>query len=209
MIVECVTTGPFETNAYLVGCEKTKLACVIDPAPDSHRKLLPLIKKHDLHLKAVYLTHSHIDHIADAYLYQEEGIPIYVHILDAENLEHPGSDGLPNVLGVIGVKYDGLLEEGDIVSLGELSFQVLLTPGHSPGGLSFYFEKEKILFTGDALFRGTYGRVDFPTSSARDLYRSLSRLVMLPEETRIFSGHGEETTVGQEKAWVHRLLIKK
>ena len=202
MIVASITTGPFETNAYLISCAKTKAACVIDPALYSHKKLLPLIKKGNLLLKAVYLTHSHIDHIADAYLYQEEGIPIYVHPLDAENLENPGSDGLPNILGVRGVKYDGLLEEGQHLSLGDLSFQVLHTPGHSPGSLCFYFEKEKTLFTGDLLFRGAYGRTDFPTSSAQNLFRSLARIARLPEECSVLSGHGEKTTIGREKAWI-------
>ncbi|MBS0585964.1 MAG: MBL fold metallo-hydrolase [Verrucomicrobia bacterium] len=205
MILEFVTTGLFETNAYLVGCEKTHIAGIIDPAPGSYELLEPFLKKHGLKLQGIYLTHSHIDHIADAHLFQQDGIPIYVHPLDKANLIDPGSDGIPNILDVVGATPTGFLQEGESFSIGEITFEILFTPGHSPGSVSFYSAKEDILFTGDLLFCSAHGRTDFPSSSAQALYRSLREVMKLPDSCRVFAGHGDDTTIGAEKKWVMRL----
>jgi glyoxylase-like metal-dependent hydrolase (beta-lactamase superfamily II) len=129
-------------------------------------------------------------------------LPVWVHKFDQKNLEEPGSDGLP-IMGVIeAVKADGILEDGQKVVIGELEFEVIFTPGHSPGGVSFYFEKEKVLFSGDTLFKGTHGNISFPTSNQEDMRDSLLRLMKLPNDVRVYPGHMEDTTIGEERRWI-------
>ncbi len=203
MILECVAAGPLQTNAYLIGCEKEKVGCIIDPAPGSADKLCSLIEKHGLKIQAIYLTHSHLDHFADCALLKKKfNWPIFVHKDDAENLHKPGSDGIPNIWGVESVQEDGYLEEGQVLKVGSLEFKVIYTPGHSPGGLCFYFEKEKVLIAGDVLFKGSHGNVSFPSSDEDKMVQSLKRLMELPDDVRVFPGHFESTTIGEERSWI-------
>ncbi len=205
MIIEKVPSGPFATNAYLVGCEESGVGMIIDPSPKSASKLMMHASAHGLEVVGIYLTHSHWDHFWDAAkLKREYGFPIWVHRLDAANLEKPGSDGIPILGSIEAVKAEGFLENGQKIKVGTLEFEVIFTPGHSPGGVSFYFEKEKVLFSGDTLFKGTCGNTSFPTSSEADLWDSLLRLMKLPEDVRVFPGHGEDTTIAAEKEWVCR-----
>ncbi len=203
MIIEKVVAGPLETNAYLLGCEQTKKGIVIDPGKGSTERLLLLIKKHDLVIEGIYLTHSHFDHIADvARLKKEKGWPVYIHKEDAGNLKDPGSDGIPNMFGLEGVMPDGYLEDGEERNLGNMQFLVIHTPGHSFGGVCFYFVKEKALISGDTLFRGTYGRTDLPTSSPEKMKASLEIIRCLPDDVNVYPGHGGPTTIGREKKWL-------
>lgn len=205
MIVETVTSGPVATNAYLVGCAKTKIGCIIDPSPGSCEVLLPLIKKYGLTIQGIYLTHSHWDHFADAAkLRRERGYHLYCHRDAEENLIHPGSDGIPMMGKIEGVKPDGFLEDGDEISLGSLSFSVIHAPGHSPGCVCFYFAKEGVLFSGDVLFKGTHGKVCFPTSDAKRMKGSLLKLMELPDSVKVYPGHMEETTIREERKWICR-----
>ncbi len=197
MIIKTFSCGPIETNAYLVECPETHEAALID-APlgvASEIKDYPNIKK-------IFITHSHWDHIADAAkLKSTFHIPLYIHSYDEENLKKPGSDRLPLFFPVQGTKAEGLLEEGEKFKIGKLEFQVIETPGHSPGGVCFWFPKEKVLFSGDTLFRGSMGRVDFPTSSPAQMWESLKKLGKLPPETKVYPGHGPPTTIGSE-SWI-------
>ncbi len=204
MFIETFPSGPFITNAYVVACERTREAAIIDSAPDSSKAILSFLDSQGFNCKKILLTHSHWDHIAEVkFLKDERGLSIYIHTLDVPNLQQPGVDGLPCRLTIPGVQPDVLLEGGMHISLGELTFEVLHTPGHSPGSICFYEPKQHVLFTGDTLFHGTIGNLSFPTSQPSLMWPSLAKLAKLPPETRIFSGHGEATTIKAESSWLY------
>ena len=200
-----IASGPCTTNCYLVACASTGSAVVIDPAPGSYHWLQTQVQKERWHLEGIWLTHSHWDHFADAHLLQQlETMPsllLAVHRLDAENVLHPGKDGLPLYIPISPARVDRLLEDEERLLLGELSFQVLHTPGHSPGGVCFYEANQHILFSGDTLFKGTIGNLTFPTCSPDLMWTSLARLAKLPSHTKVYPGHGPSTTIGAE-SWL-------
>lgn len=204
MIVDVFPSGPYSTNAYLLVSEKSKEAIIIDPSPQSSGPLLAAIKKRGCHVLGIYLTHSHWDHIADVHRLKEElPLPVYIHPEDAPNLENPGHDRLPLFISLTGVKPDGFLFDGEKCSVGALSFTVIHTPGHSPGGVCFYFPDEKVLMSGDTLFKESIGRLDLPGSDAERMWSSLKKLETLPPETVVYPGHGPKTTIGAED-WLPR-----
>ncbi len=203
MIIEKVVAGSLQTNAYIIGCESSGKAIVIDPGYGSSERLLILLKKHNLHVEAIYLTHSHYDHIADVKkLKDEQGWPVYVHAEDGENLRNPGSDGIPNLWNLEGVEPDGYLVDGEERTVGKMRFLIIHTPGHSPGGSLFYFPEEKVLISGDTLFKGTYGRTDLPTSDPEKMKSSLAIIKRLPDDVIVYPGHGGLTTMEREKKWL-------
>lgn len=204
MIIEVVCSGPVDTNAFLIGCEETSRGIIVDPSEGSAPVILELIKKYRLDIDAIYLTHSHWDHLADlAILKKHFKIPVFVHILDAENVRHPGSDGLPLMMEIEGVEPDGYFEEGHHLNVGNLKFDVIHTPGHTPGGVCFYFRKDHILLSGDTLFQGSIGNLSFPTADPDLMWASLKKLALLPKQTEVYSGHGEPTTIADEH-WLDR-----
>lgn len=199
MIIQAIPSGPFETNAYIVACPITKEAAIVDPSPDSSEAIIAFIQKNHLHPVKLFLTHSHWDHTADVTAIRSKyPIPIYIHPLDLPNLESPGADGLPSWLNIPSNKADFLLHEGDIIPVGKMKFEVIHTPGHSPGGVCFYCKDEDVLLSGDTLFKGTIGNISFPTSNAQNMWLSLAKLAKLPPLTRVFPGHGASTTIGKE-----------
>jgi glyoxylase-like metal-dependent hydrolase (beta-lactamase superfamily II) len=202
MILEVFASGPADTNSYLLASSETKHGVIIDVPPDSAPLLLERIRELDLHVQAILLTHSHWDHFADAFdVMNQLNIPLYVHREDAGNVEKPGSDRLPLFFFIRGLKPTHFLEEGQILNIGGIKIQVIHTPGHTPGGVCFYLEEEKILFSGDTLFRGTIGNLSFPTARPALMWNSLKRLAALPKETQVYPGHGDPTTIGQEQ-WI-------
>lgn len=202
MILDIFCSGPFDTNMILLGCSATKKAAVFDVPFESTRKLMPRLKQHGLALEKILLTHSHWDHIAEVKaLKQELNIPVYVHEADAGNLEHPGTDGLPLFFSLEGVKPDGYLRDGETIFVGKLKIKIIHTPGHSPGSVCFYLESEKLLISGDTLFRGTIGNLSFPTSRPELMWHSLKKLAALPVDTKVIPGHGGTTTIGAE-SWI-------
>lgn len=202
MLLEVFPAGPVETNAYLIGCPSTKHAAVIDVPFDSAELIQQRAQELSLQIDRILLTHSHWDHIAEVVkLKKSLNIPVYVHSNDAENLEHPGADGLPLFFPFKGIKPDGLLADGQRIDIGNLHVQVIFTPGHSPGGVCFYIPEEKALFSGDTLFRGTIGNLSFPSSRPDLMWDSLKKLAVLPAETKVYPGHGGTTTIGAER-WI-------
>lgn len=200
MIIEVFSSGPAETNTIILGCEATKKAVVIDAPLNSTDLILKKLEKHGLQLEMILVTHSHWDHIADlAKLKEKSSVPVYIHSEDAGNLRKPGSDGLPLFFPVEGVEPDGFLEEGQILNIGELKIRVLHTPGHTPGCVCFWLEKEEVLISGDTLFQGTIGNLSFPTARPAKMKESLKKLARLPQGTRVIPGHGDETTIKDEK----------
>lgn len=199
MILETFCCGPCETNSYLVACPITRKAFVVDASQGSAPFIQKALQKQSLTLEKIFLTHSHWDHIADAKKISSlTNAPLLIHKLDAPNLIHPGEDGLPLFFSIEGTLPNDFLKEGDTYTVGELTIHVIHTPGHSPGGVSLYLPKEEVLFSGDTLFQGTMGRIDFPTSKAADMWASLQRLAKLPPYTKVFPGHGNPTSIKNE-----------
>ncbi len=202
MILEIFPSGPADTNAYLLGCSLTKKAVVIDVPFESSRLLLESAQEHSLSIEMILLTHSHWDHTAEVALLKEQlNVPIYIHALDAGNLQKPGSDGLPLYSPIRAIKPDGFLVEAQEINVGNLTIQVIHTPGHTPGGVCFYLPQEKILISGDTLFRGTIGNLSFPTARPELMWDSLKKLAALPPDTKVYPGHGGPTTIGKEQ-WI-------
>lgn len=199
MFIKTFTSGPASTNCYLVGCEKTKRAAIIDAPFDSTSLILKELKNHPYQITKLLLTHSHWDHIADcAALKEALKVPLYVHQADAENVTRPGSDRLFSPVPLTPVAVEHLFKEGDQIEVGDLKFRVIHTPGHTPGCICLYCEEEGVLFSGDTLFKGSIGRLDLPTSDPEAMWPSLEKLAKLPAKTQVYSGHGPATTIGKE-----------
>lgn len=201
MFTQFFPCGPYSTNAYVVACAHTHEAAILDPAPGSFLEVKNFLNSHQLKAQKILLTHSHWDHIADVKQIKEHyQIPVYVHALDAPNLQNPGSDGLPYWIVIPAVQPDFLLEEGIQVAIGTILLQVLHTPGHSPGCVCFYEPIHHVLFSGDTLFKGAIGNLSFPTSQPSLMKSSLAKLARLPLQTRVFPGHGPMTTIEAESS---------
>jgi len=195
--VQCFPSGPFETNAYLLACLETSKGMFIDPAPGSFENLTNASA--GVKIEGILLTHSHWDHIGDLKkLKTSFDVPVYVHQKDRANVVKPGSDGLPLMSPIEGVEPEFDLKEGQIITIGHLELKVIETPGHTPGGVCFYLEKEKILFAGDTLFKGSIGNLSLPTADRSAMWKSLEKLEKLPADTVVYSGHGPSTTIGDE-----------
>ena len=201
MTVKQFLAGPIGTNCYLLINEKTKEAVIVDPAscPDY---MMNYIKTEELKLKAVLLTHAHFDHIMGLSDVMEDiKVPVYVEeadlpmMMDGErNLSSGYMRGGYQFADAVPVR------DGQQLQIAGFQFRVIHTPGHTPGGCCYYMEQEDVLFSGDTLFRTSVGRSDFPGGSASALVRSVKeKLLILPEETHVYPGHMEETTIGYEK----------
>lgn len=200
MIVVTLPVGLIQTNCYVVGCEETKKGVVVDPGGHPER-ILAEVKRQGLTIKYVLNTHGHFDHTdANGVLVQSTGAPLALHPDDQPLLKASGGAAL------FGLHADpspppGLdLDDGDELEVGNLRFQVLHTPGHTPGHVCFYESNEGVLFDGDVLFYRGVGRTDLPGGSWPQLLDSIQRVLFaLPDETVVYSGHGQATTIGQEK----------
>lgn len=199
--ITTLVVGPLATNGYLVVDKRTKEGFILDPGAESE-KMLRIIKNQGLIIKAVLVTHCHFDHLgAVAELENKLRVPFLVpqgeeKILAAAPTEAKVWTGQKVK---IPPQPDGFLKDGDQVNAGGIDFQVISTPGHSPAGISLYSRGENLLFSGDTLFAGSIGRVDLPGGSEEEMNASLRKLIALPEETSVFPGHGEKTTIGEEK----------
>ena len=201
------TGGPYSTNSYVIA-DANRVGAIIDPTFDSARPIEAIIEANGIKIVAIYLTHSHLDHIADlAKLKKRFNCPVFVHKLDRPNVVDPGSDGLPLPCKIEGVEPEGEFEEGKMYECGSLSFKILHTPGHSRGSVCLYFKEEKALISGDTLFRGTIGRIDLPGSDSDAMFLSLKKLENLPEDVRVYPGHGSATTIREEKKWLSKASI--
>lgn len=197
-------SGPLGTNAILFACPQTKIAAVIDPSSGSAIPILRQAEREGVAIKKILLTHSHWDHIADAHsLIEKTGAEIYVHPLDAGNLEHPGSDGIPLFFPIRGVHPDCTIQDGDRIFVGGIVCEVIHTPGHSPGSVCFFVREQNLLFSGDTLFEGTYGSLQLPTAEPEKMQSSLKKLAQLSPDTQVVPGHGGNTTIGKEN-WLNR-----
>ena len=201
MKVEKFATGILGTNTYLVINEETKQAVVIDPAA-LPKRLYNYIVENELKVEAVLLTHAHFDHIMGVDLFVEElgASVVYVHENDADMMENPVLN-LSNVYthGYTYSKYTCIRDKHVLKHAG-FEFQVIHTPGHTSGGVSYYVADYNVLFSGDTLFQTSIGRTDFETSSMSDMIHSIKdKLFELPDDTLVCPGHMGETKIGYEK----------
>lgn len=200
MLLRLLELGPFFSNCYIVGSEKTKEGIVIDPG-DEGRLILRNIEEMGLNIKFIIATHCHIDHISAVKEVKEATkAEFLIHKEEKPYLEK----GRVHSLLFFGLPLrapdpDHLLEEGEEIRIGELSFIVLHTPGHTPGGICLL--GQGIVFTGDTLFNLGIGRTDLPGGDYSLLLSSLKKLFTLPAETIVYPGHGPQTTIGYEKKW--------
>lgn len=189
------------TNCYIIVDEESKEIMVIDPAGEVD-KIQELISIMEGKLKYIYLTHCHGDHILGVTeLKSRCGGKVLIHREDSEGLNNPEINLAPYIgLGRIELEADSRIDDGDLIHLGNLEFKVLHTPGHTKGSTSLYCEKENCLFSGDTIFRGTWGRTDLPTSSREDIMSAIEKKIMpLPDETIVYPGHGMMTMLKDEK----------
>lgn len=193
MKVKRIVVGQFFTNCYLVWCEKTKKCIIIDPGAESE-KIKKEIEKEGLKPEIIINTHGHIDHIGEN---EKFSLPVYIHKLDEELLKSPEKNlSLFFTEPFICNCETRILEDGDVIKIGNVSLKVLHTPGHTEGSICLI--GEEIAFTGDTLFAGGIGRTDFPGGDKEKLINSIKKLLTFPEKTVIFPGHNEISTVGKE-----------
>ena len=200
MKIKKYVVGMIGTNCYLVINEETKESVMVDPGAYP-AKVKNAVKEQGLKLKAVLLTHAHFDHIMGIdTLRREWSVPVYASALEQKVL----TDANVNLSVAYGAGYvfadAKFLEDGASLALAGYQIRMISTPGHTAGGCCYYIEEEEVLFSGDTLFAGSVGRTDFPTGSMSTLVRSVKeRLLSLPEDTQVYPGHMEATTIGFEK----------
>jgi len=183
--------GMMGINCYIIQDEETKETMVIDPG-GSFPKIEEMLNVLEANVKYILLTHCHADHIgAVSELKEKFGGKVLIHRFDEEGLKNPIINLSTHIgLGNIALDDDSRLNDGDIIHIGKLEFKVIHTPGHTAGSISIYCEEEKLLFSGDTLFRGTWGRTDLPTSSRDQILESITnKLMLLPEDTIVYPGH--------------------
>jgi hydroxyacylglutathione hydrolase len=201
MIHEILAVGPLGCNCSILGDEISREAIVVDPG-DEIQDIVAIVAKHGLNVKAIVITHAHIDHIGGAAkLRKLTGAPVYMNRKDADlagNLEMQAA-----WLGVETPENPGIdveAQEGDFLAFGPTRLEILETPGHTPGSISLYWPHENKLIAGDTLFRDSIGRTDLPGGDGRQIISSIrGKLLTLPESTVVIPGHGSSTTIGREK----------
>jgi glyoxylase-like metal-dependent hydrolase (beta-lactamase superfamily II) len=198
VIVTQITVGAFQENCYLVADEGGNSLAIVDPGSEPER-IIEEVEKTGRKVEAIWLTHAHVDHIgAIAPLKRRWNVPVYLHPLD-ETLYRVGG----RQAQLYGIPYeeppppDHALAEGEMLKLGQLTLEVMHVPGHSPGHVVIHGDGNALV--GDCLFAGSIGRTDLPFSNPSQLEASLKRIAALPPETVVHPGHGDSTTIGEER----------
>ncbi len=200
MILETLPVGPLQVNCYILGCEQTRRAAVIDPGEDGSH-IVQTLQGLGLEAELIINTHGHFDHIgANRYLVETTGAQLVIHRDDVALLssaaEHAAMFGLS---AVTSPEPSRIVTGGEDLSVGDLTLQVIHTPGHSPGGICLL--ADGVLFSGDALFAGSIGRTDLPGGDQDQLVRGIcEKLMSLPGQTKVYPGHGPATSIAREKA---------
>lgn len=204
--IDTFAVGSVSANCSIIWCPNTMEAIAIDPGDDAET-FLDYVEKKGLHIKYLLHTHAHFDHIGHSAKIREVlGTPIYLHKDDEIVYKHIAQQGAMFGIDIPGPgKIDHLFSDNESLGINDTDLKDILkvihTPGHTPGGCSFYSEAfdRPVLFSGDTLFQGSIGRTDFPGGDQRALMNSIKeRLYVLPPETRVITGHGPDTTIGQE-----------
>jgi len=201
LLVETITGGPFVQNCFVVADEATRHALVVDPG-NVAPPILEAVRTMEVQVQALFATHGHIDHVsAAADLVDELDVPFLIHPLDREWLTYIAQQcrafGLPPHQAPERVEE---LAGGQVIELGTKRSEVILTPGHSAGGVCLHFAEQGVVFAGDTLFAGSIGRTDLPGGSMETLLTSIrTKLLTMPDETVVYTGHGPATRVDRER----------
>jgi len=207
-----LVVGPLRTNTYLLNLQETH-SILIDAGPGSFDRVIYYLDRYNVKLKYVLLTHAHFDHISDVQFIKEvTGAKVIMHHKDLELIEFAERISqtfrirwkLPDI--------DIVLTNEKVLSIGDITINIIHTPGHTPGSICYYIEDIKWIFTGDTIFKGTIGRVDLPGGSYKDICYSIKRITSLPGYTRIYPGHGPSTTIEEEKRenpYVRAILVER
>lgn len=201
MIHEILPVGALQCNCSILGDEETREAVVVDPG-DNIPEILAIVERHGLQVKAIVITHAHIDHIGGAHkLKAATGAPVYMNEKDSilrDMLDvQAGWLGMP---APEAVEIDTPARDGDTLRMGSTDFHVLHTPGHTQGSISLWIPSENKVLAGDTLFRDSIGRTDLPGGDGRQILRSIrEKLFRLPDDAIVIPGHGQNTTIGREK----------
>lgn len=193
--------GPLQTNCYVLACKETGKAAVIDPSWDG-RYIYDKATSRGWSIDQILLTHSHFDHVGGLSEIKElSGALVYIHADAVSMLQNAVLAGqMWQITIPEPPPADRMLEDGQMLELGNLQMEVMFTPGHAPGHVCFYLPDEGVLFDGDVLFQQGIGRTDLPGGDYKTLMNSIkSRLMALPDETIVLSGHGPATSIGQER----------
>ncbi len=202
MKIKNVKVGALRTNCYIVTSDNSKEALIIDPGAEPE-KIFKAIDEESLKPVLIVNTHAHHDHItANDFLAERYGIVAAISKEEFELIKEWKTVYFFEFEGIDMDKYvfKKLLNDGDIVKAGDLELKVIMTPGHTKGGICLYSASEGVLFSGDTLFAGDSGRTDFVGGNDKEMAASLAKLMELPPETKVYPGHGKATTIGQEKA---------
>jgi len=200
MHLEILTVGAFEVNCVVLWAEPSQ-AWIVDPGADADL-IRTCLHKHGLHVAQVVCTHGHIDHISALdELLTTDAAPVWMHADDAQwafsavNRLPPAYPTPPQRPALLQTE----LSDGRLLISGGIEARIIRTPGHTPGCVCLYLEQERLLLTGDTLFAGSVGRTDLPGGDSRQLMRSLTKLLPLPNNTRMIAGHGPASILGEEK----------
>ena len=201
MIMKTLAVGPFAANCYIAGSSETKEGMIIDPGAEA-KTILKTVQQTGLTISVIVITHAHMDHVG-ALREVQEGTAAQFAVHEAEKgFVFSAPMRMLTSVGITPFKSppnpDRLLKDGDHIDIGDLHFEVLYTPGHSSGGISL--SGHGVVFTGDTLFNSGIGRTDFPGCSHERLIKSIrEKLMVLPDETIVYPGHGPPTTIGDER----------
>lgn len=204
MRVDTLTVGMFQSNTFVVSCDRTNEAVLID-AGDEADRIIEHIESSDLRLKMIIATHGHIDHVAAIPEVSEAfSVPVFMHRDELPVYRSAGQQAaLFGLEPPVTLEIDHFLTDGDTVRIGELAGRVIHTPGHSPGGVTIVFDAETPpkAFVGDVLFRGSIGRTDLMGASPRRMFEILKNVFLaMPDDMVVHPGHGPDTTIGYERS---------
>ena len=212
MIIEEITVTAFQQHTRIVACEQTKRAICIDPGDEAER-IVEILERHGLTLQAIALTHAHLDHVGGVAALKKLQPAAKINLHQGDEFmyralpEQPGWIGIPRAQwAALGFAFeepppvDEYWTDGQKYSVGELEFEVLHCPGHTPGHVVLYERAERKVFVGDVLFAGSIGRTDLPGGSTEQLLSSIkNKLLTLGDDVKVYSGHGPVTTIGEER----------
>jgi hydroxyacylglutathione hydrolase len=212
MIIEEITVTPFQQHTRVVGCEETGRAICLDPGDEAER-VVAALEQHELELQAIALTHAHMDHIGGVAALKKLRPAARIIIHPADEPLYEGLPQQPSWLGIPQSRWDALgfkfeqpppidehWTDGQTYEVGKLRFKVIHCPGHTPGHVVLFEERERKVFVGDCLFAGSIGRTDLPGGSSKKLMNSLlNKLMPLGDDVEVYSGHGPKTTIGEER----------
>ncbi|MDD3185733.1 MAG: MBL fold metallo-hydrolase [Anaerostipes sp.] len=199
--LHCISLGQMQTNCYITANNQTKEAIIFDPGDDGAR-VISYLEKNELKLKAILVTHGHFDHImAVPDLLEEYGnLPVYIQEEESDVISNPDLSLCSMIGSNVKITPTNLVKDGDEISLIGCKMTCIHVPGHTKGGVCYYFKEQGWLISGDTLFQQSIGRTDFPTGDLNALLSGIrEKLFVLPDETVVLSGHTPKTTIGFEK----------